>query len=50
MKAMTYEDWNGAGFYVKRGEKASGRDKHGNPTFTREQVDNGEERRKQDDE
>jgi hypothetical protein len=50
MKAMTYDDWHDAGFYVKPGEKATGRDKRGHATFTRDQVDNGEERRKQDDE
>jgi len=47
MKAMSYDDWKLAGFQVKWGEKATGWDKKGRPTFTREQVDNGEERRKQ---
>lgn len=50
MKALAYEDWTAAGFHVKRGERSKGRDKQGRPTFTRDQVDNGEERRKQEDE
>lgn len=49
MKAMSFENWQLAGFHVKRGEHATGRDKEGKPTFTRDQVDNNEERRKQDE-
>jgi hypothetical protein len=49
MKAMTYGDWVLAGYQVKRGERSTGTDKDGHATFTREQVDNREERRKQDD-
>lgn len=48
MKSLTYRDWQAAGYQVKRGEKASGKDKQGRPTFTRDQVDNGEERKKQE--
>jgi hypothetical protein len=50
MKAMTYDDWRDAGFYVKHGEHSTGKDKRGHATFTRDQVEAGEERRKQDDE
>ena len=39
MRAMTLESWNAAGFRVRRGEKSSGRDATGRPTFTRDQVD-----------
>ena len=39
MKAKTFDDWKAGGFRVRKGEKATGRDKQGVPTFTREQVD-----------
>ena len=40
MKAKTYEDWQDAGFQVKRGEKAVARDPRTHkPLFTRDQVE-----------
>lgn len=40
MKAMTYDDWQAAGFQVRKGEKATGRcPRTGKPTFTRAQVE-----------
>lgn len=42
MKAKTWEDWKAAGFYVRKDEKAQGRDKAGRPTFTRAQVETSE--------
>ena len=39
MKARTFEGWKLLGYYVRKGEKASGRDKNNNPTFTRDQVE-----------
>ena len=44
MKAMTFEDWKLLGYYVKKGEKATGRNEKGKPTFTREQVEDSEDR------
>ena len=42
MKALTYEGWADAGYHVRRGEKATGRNGKGEATFTRAQVDDGE--------
>ena len=39
MKSKTYAGWREIGYQVIRGEKASGRDKAGVPTFTRDQVE-----------
>ena len=39
MKAKSYSDWRAIGYQVIRGEKASGRDRSGQPTFTRDQVE-----------
>lgn len=39
MKSKTYEGWREIGYQVIRGEKASGRDRAGQPTFTRDQVE-----------
>lgn len=39
MKARTYDEWRDLGYQVQKGEKATGRNKLGVPTFTREQVD-----------
>lgn len=39
MKAKTFDEWKAAGFRVRRGEKATGRTKAGQATFTREQVE-----------
>lgn len=39
---MTYDNWKAAGYRVRRGEKATGRDpKTGEATFTRDQVNEG---------
>jgi hypothetical protein len=38
MKMKTYEDWKLLGFQVKKGQKASGEDKAGNPVFTKDQT------------
>jgi len=39
VKAKTFDEWKSAGFRVRRGEKATGKNKQGVPTFTRDQVD-----------
>jgi hypothetical protein len=39
MKEMTYDMWMAAGYCVRKGEKSMGRDRHGRPTFKREQVE-----------
>ena len=39
MKALTYQGWRTAGYQVIRGEKATGTDKAGAPTFRRDQVE-----------
>lgn len=39
MKSKTYAGWLEIGYQVIRGEKASGRDRSGAPTFTRDQVE-----------
>ncbi len=39
MKAKTFEEWHELGYWVRTGEKASGRNAAGKPTFTRDQVD-----------
>lgn len=39
MKARTYKVWREIGFQVRRGEKATGKDRTGAPTFTRDQVE-----------
>jgi hypothetical protein len=39
MKAKSYNDWRAIGYQVKRGEKATGKDRAGAPTFTRDQVE-----------
>ena len=39
MKAKTFDEWKAGGFRVRKGEKATGRNKQGVPTVTREQVD-----------
>jgi hypothetical protein len=44
MKAMTFDFWIAAGFRVRRGERATGRNDKGEATFTRDQVDEGSER------
>ena len=38
MKARTYQDWQDCGYYVRKGEVSTARDKDGNAVFTREQV------------
>ena len=43
MKARTFEGWKLLGYYVRKGEKATGRDKNDKPTFTRDQVDDQED-------
>jgi hypothetical protein len=43
MKVRTFEGWKLLGYYVRKGEKATGRDKNDKPTFTREQVDDQED-------
>lgn len=50
MKALTYDTWKAAGYQVRKGEKASGRNAKGEPTFTRDQVEDAPERRKPEDE
>lgn len=47
MKDETFDDWKILGYRVKRGEKATGRNKAGVATFKREQVeeDDGFDRR-----
>ena len=42
MKSKTYAGWREIGYQVIRGEKATGRDKSGAPTFTRDQVEEAE--------
>jgi len=42
MKDETFEDWKILGYRVKRGEKATGRNKAGVATFKREQVEEDE--------
>ena len=44
MKALAYEDWELAGFYVKKGERSSTIDKKGRRAFTRDQVEPANER------
>lgn len=39
MKAKTYDEWRELGYYVQKGQKATGRNREGIPTFTREQVE-----------
>lgn len=39
MKDKTYDEWRQLGYQVRKGEKATGRNKKLEPTFTREQVD-----------
>lgn len=43
MKPLSYDDWQAAGFQVRKGQKATGVNKAGKPTFTREQVDDKDE-------
>lgn len=38
MKNMTYDNWKLAGYQVKKGERACGRDTAGKPVFSRDQV------------
>jgi hypothetical protein len=42
MKSKTYEEWREIGYQVMKGQKASGRNKDGKATFTREQVEERE--------
>ena len=42
MKFLTFDEWKALGYRVRRGEKASGRNKQGKATFTRDQVDEDE--------
>ena len=44
MKAKTFDDWKLLGYCVSKGQKATGRDKNGKATFTRDQVEECEER------
>lgn len=45
MKALPYDDWLAAGYQVRKGEKATGRNpRTGKPTFTRDQVEEATER------
>lgn len=39
MKSLTFDEWKALGYQVRRGEKASGRNKQGKATFNRDQVD-----------
>ncbi len=39
MKAKTYKEWQELGYQVRKGEKSTGRNKKLEPTFTREQVE-----------
>jgi len=39
MKSRTFDEWKASGYRVLKGEKSTGRDKLGRPTFTRDQVD-----------
>ena len=39
MKALTYDQWKSAGFFVRKGDTATGRNTKGEATFTREQVE-----------
>lgn len=43
MKALTYDEWKAAGYQVMKGEKSTGRNKKGQATFTREQVQEAED-------
>jgi hypothetical protein len=42
MKSLTFDEWKALGYRVRRGEKASGRNKQGKAAFTRDQVDEDE--------
>ena len=44
MKALTFDGWQAAGYRVRRGEHATGRDDNGEATFTRDQVEDMPER------
>lgn len=46
MKMLTYADWLLAGYQVRKGEKAKGRDTNGEAVFSRDQVDDAPEWRK----
>lgn len=39
MKSLTYEEWKEIGYQVLKGERATGKNKDGRPTFVRDQVD-----------
>lgn len=39
MKACTYDEWRELGYFVMKGEKATGRNAKGVATFTRDQVE-----------
>lgn len=38
MKALTYDQWKDAGYYVRKGQRSHTRNAKGEPTFTRDQV------------
>lgn len=35
---FTFEEWKHYGYFVMRGEKATGKNEKGEPTFTKDQV------------
>ncbi len=43
MKSLTFDEWKAAGFRVRKGEKATGRNHQGQATFTRDQVKSDED-------
>ena len=39
MKSKTYDEWKALSYYVRKGEKHTGRNLFDEPTFTEEQVE-----------
>lgn len=49
MKAKTYDEWRQLGYQVLKGETSTGRNKKLEPTFTREQVTDSPDWRKNEE-
>ncbi len=39
MKPLTYDEWRAAGYHVRKGQHSHTTNKQGEPTFTRDQVE-----------
>jgi hypothetical protein len=39
MRALTYDEWKSAGYFIKKGERSQQKNRQGEPTFTRDQVE-----------